>query len=168
MCRAMTNINQSERVIWEGSPSQWLNCPWFGLCAAVPCLSYLLDFTAFIAPLLLASFSLALWRWQATRCVRYRLTSDRFRVSTGVLNRHIDSIELYRVKDAGLLQPLWMRLCGMGSVYLISSDVSMPHCRVEAIADAAEFYDLILRTVDDVRLRKGVREMDFARSAWVS
>src|SRR5262249_853868 len=61
---------------------------------------------------------LALWAWLLKRIVqarfghRYRLTNRRLFVSTGLLNRRRDQMELLRVQDVYTKQSLLGRLLG--------------------------------------------------------
>jgi uncharacterized membrane protein YdbT with pleckstrin-like domain len=55
---------------------------------------------------------------------RYRLTDQRLIKESGLLGRRLDEIELYRIKDTRVDQPFFQRLVGMGTVVVISADVS--------------------------------------------
>ncbi|MEZ5300332.1 MAG: PH domain-containing protein [Verrucomicrobiales bacterium] len=51
-------------------------------------------------------------RWN-TKFYNYELTNERLKLSTGVLNRKTDVLELYRVKDMELEKPLHFRIFGL-------------------------------------------------------
>ena len=137
-------MSESERVLWQGSPSQWTN------------------FWAFAACLLVIPVPWALWRWLATRSFTYEVTSARVRIRQGVFSRRTDSLELYRVKDASFVQPFVMRLVGIGNVELETSDSSTPVVLIRGVPDGDALREKILGAVDAVRDRKGVREVDFS------
>jgi len=102
-----------------------------------------------------------LWRWLVVRCLRYRLTSERIRITTGVLNQKIDEIELYRVKDITMTRPFWMRLAGLSSIHLKTSDRTLPRLDIPAVHNGDELRENLRQQVEIIRDRKRVREMDF-------
>jgi membrane protein YdbS with pleckstrin-like domain len=55
---------------------------------------------------------------------RYRLTSQRLFIDRGILSRTTDQIELIRVDDVRIRQRFLDRLFGVGSVDVLSTDVS--------------------------------------------
>jgi uncharacterized membrane protein YdbT with pleckstrin-like domain len=135
-------MSNDEEVIWQGSPSQWTN------------------FWAFVACLLVIPIPWAIWRYVSTRCFTYEVTNQRIRIRQGVFGRRTDSIELYRIKDASFDQPFVMRLVGIGNVELETSDVTTPVLWIRGIPDADSLRERILKAVDAIRDRKGVRELD--------
>ena len=42
---------------------------------------------------------MSLARYLETRFTRFEITSERIRITTGVLSRRMEELELYRVKD---------------------------------------------------------------------
>ena len=57
---------------------------------------------------------------------RYALTEDRLFLDTGFFNLRSEEILLYRVRDINLRRSLWQRICGVGSIRVLSSDKSTP------------------------------------------
>lgn len=152
----------TESTIWQGSPSQWLNLWHFAialLLAAAAAAAGLFFPPAWA--LLLIPLAYAAWRALVVRCQRYELTSERIRITTGVLNQHIDEIELYRVKDIQMTRPLWMRMTGLSSVQLETSDRSLPQLVIPAVRNGTELREQLRKQVEEIRDRKRVREMDF-------
>ncbi len=135
-------MSNEEKVLWQGSPSQWTNFWPFVLCVLVVPIPY------------------AIWRYIATSCFTYEVTDQRIRIRQGVFNRRTDSLELYRVKDASFVQPFVMRLVGIGHVELETSDATNPVLWIRGVPDADVLREKVLKAVDAVRDRKGVREMD--------
>ena len=74
-----------------------------------------------------------LWRYLVVRTQVFELTSERLRVTRGVINQKIDEIELYRVKDSVMVRSWWMRLTGLASIVLETSDRTMPTLVIPAI-----------------------------------
>lgn len=133
-------------IIWQGRPSQVLNANVYLLCA----LGALL-----VVPLLIAA-----WRWLSLRSVSYQATKETLTIRKGLLNRTVEQVELFRVKDLSLSKPLWQRLLGMGTIELLTSDQTAPVVHLEAIATSDQVLELLRATVLHERQTKGVREID--------
>jgi uncharacterized membrane protein YdbT with pleckstrin-like domain len=162
MLRAMTE----EKSLWKGSSSQWLNLGPFtaallasaGLVVAGLAFPPAFPFT--LAALVLPAGYL-LWRYLVVRTQVFELTSERLRVTRGVINQKIDEIELYRVKDSVMVRPWWMRLTGLASIVLATSDRTMPDLVIPAIHGGSELREILRKNVEIQRDRKRVRETDF-------
>jgi len=131
-----------ETLIWEGSPSQWTNFPWFLVCV------------------LIVPIPFALWRWLETRCFVYRITTERLVIRRGVFSKRTDELELYRVKDTALVEPFWLRLVSLGHIDLTTSDRTTPFVRIAAVPNASQLREEVRRAVERRRVERGVRETD--------
>jgi hypothetical protein len=151
-----TAASSSDELLWSGSPSQWLNFWWF--------LAFLAVFGGYLAialatvgvgwmasPLLLAPLAAIAWKWLGLKLVRYELTQERIRVRSGVFTRHLEEIEIYRVKDTELSIPLWQRLVGIGTLRVISSDHTNPNLPLRGIADPESVRERIRAACEAVR-----------------
>lgn len=138
-----------ESLIWTGSPSHIANLGAFIVCGLLFWL---------IFPLLII-----LWKWLENRCTKYELTTERFRISHGVLSRRTDELELYRVKDTTFDQPFFLRLFALANILITSSDEGTPLTAIKAIPanDAKSLRETLRNNVERLRLRKGVRQVDF-------
>ncbi len=94
------------------------------------------------------------------RCTRFELTTQRFRVNKGVLSKRVDDLELYRVKDLELRKPLHLRLLGLGTIVMHTSDATTPTLTLYALPRVEQVRDLIRQHVEVQRDRKGVTEVD--------
>jgi uncharacterized membrane protein YdbT with pleckstrin-like domain len=151
-----------ETTFWKGSPSQWLNIGHFGaalLLAAGISIGGVFFPPAFIA--LILPLGWILWRYLVVRTQTFELTNERLRISKGVINQEIDEVELYRVKDILVVRKWWMRLTGLGTIHLDTSDRSMPQIDIHAIKDSLELRESLRKKVEAMRDKKRVREMDF-------
>jgi uncharacterized membrane protein YdbT with pleckstrin-like domain len=155
-----------ENILWKGSPSQWLNLGPFTISAilAAGIIGGGLFFPPAFAGLLLPILY-AVWKYLSVRTRVYELTSERLKISSGVINQHVDEIELYRVKDSQLLRTWWMRLTSLASVHLDTSDRSMPQLVIPAIRGGMEMRELLRKQVEIQRDKKRVRELDFDDAA---
>lgn len=151
-----------ESPLWKDSSSQWLNLGPF--CGALVAVAAIIVGGMFFAPaLVLLPLPLAyiLWRYLLVRTRVYELTNQRIRVTSGVVNQIIDEIELYRVKDTQMFRTWWMRLTGLASIRLETSDRTMRNLVIPAVSGGLELRELLRQQVETTRDRKRVREMDF-------
>lgn len=141
---------RTETLVWSGRPSQVANLGVFIGCSV---------FFWLVIPIFVG-----IWRYLLVRTMRYEVTSQRFRVTSGVLSRRIEEVELYRVKDSAFRQSLFQRLFGLGSVALVTSDATTPDAVIESISArlAKDLREQIRDLVEDLREAKRVREIDYA------
>lgn len=93
----------------------------------------------------------------ANRFRIYELTSERIRLKTGILTRRTEEIELYRVQDITLVEPLLERLLGIGTIQIITGDESTPHLSLQSIRGAAQLREDLRKCVETCREQKRVR-----------
>ena len=136
-----------EKVIWEGSPSQMENLGSFILMGLL---------SVFIIPL----FAIV-WYYLVTKNTKYKLTNQRFKFSSGVLNKDYDYIELYRVRDYNKNEPLLLRMFGLCNITLISSDKTYPTFTIHAVPSDDDLINIIRNAVEASRKENKVREVDF-------
>jgi uncharacterized membrane protein YdbT with pleckstrin-like domain len=137
----------SEEEIWSGTPSQVVNLGQFVLWG----LLFWLVFPLFII----------LWQWLVIRNTKYELTSERLRTRRGVINKKVDDLELYRVKDYKHEQPFFLRMFSLGNIILETSDKSHRFVKIAAVPDVEELREKIRSCVEKRRDQKRVREIDF-------
>jgi len=134
-----------EEKVWEGHPSHWTNLGVYILCGL---------FSWLVVPLFIG-----IYKWVALRNQRYVLTTQRLNVEEGVFNLKQDVMELYRVKDISIVQPVMLRMFNLGNVVLETSDKTTPRLELKAIR-AREVADLIRNQVEYMRATRNVREVD--------
>ena len=151
-----------ENTLWKGSPSQWLN---LGPFSAALMLSVGITVGGLVFPPAFAGLILPLgymlWKYLVVKTQVFELTTERLRITRGVINQQVDEIELYRVKDSLMVRTWWMRLTGLASIQLETSDRSMPQFVIPAIHGGGEMRELLRKQVELQRDKKRVREMDF-------
>jgi uncharacterized membrane protein YdbT with pleckstrin-like domain len=155
----------SENILWRGTPSQWTNLGTYVFCflltAAVIALYVVVTPPQ---PLILVALAIpffwAVGCWIATGTERYTLTSERIRITTGLLSKTTQELELYRVRDYKVVEPFWLRLVGVGHVVLTSSDRTTPQTTLRAVPHVAALKDQIRTHTERMRQRRGVRDLD--------
>jgi uncharacterized membrane protein YdbT with pleckstrin-like domain len=99
----------------------------------------LLIVVAAIAPLLIAQT----YGWLVRANTEYRIYSDSLEIESGILSRKIDNIQLFRIRDLGLDQPLLGRMLGFGNLTLASTDQSAPHLVLRGVDDPRSLYETL-------------------------
>jgi membrane protein YdbS with pleckstrin-like domain len=152
----------TETPLWKGCPSQWLNIGHFSL-ALILSVGLLVGgvYIPFSYIALILPLGWIIWRYLVIRCEVYEMSCQRLRINKGVFNQTSDEVERYRVKDVILERKWWMRLTGLGSLHLQTSDRSLPNITIPAIRDATNLREILRREVENVRDKKRVRELDF-------
>ncbi len=151
-----------EKALWKVSSSQWLGLGAYTLAGVVAIGIIIGGF--FFPPAWIAlplPLLFALWNFLVIRSQIYELSCERLRITRGVFNLHIDEIELYRVKDSVVLRPWWMRLTGLASISLETSDRSLPQLVIPGVPDGWNLREVLRKQVEIQRDKKRVREMDF-------
>src|SRR5215208_642517 len=146
----------SERTIWQGTPSALADLPTYIAlaAAAIAATAGLLAlrsaamaraavgapdpgrlFLWAIAALWIGCALVGLAVFLRARSTRYQVTSERLRITTGLLSTATDDLELWRVRDSRVVRPALMRLLGLGHVILVSTDRSTPEVMLRAVPD---------------------------------
>lgn len=156
----------AENTLWSGHTSQWVHFWYYFLCVllaaaiavgatvlALP--TGALSYAALIIPVIMW-----LIRWWVTKCTTYELTTQRLRIRSGVLNKRVDELELFRVRDYSMEQPLLLRLVGLGNLTMVTSDATTPTVAMKAIPDVEAVREKLRTAVQAERDRKRVRQLD--------
>jgi membrane protein YdbS with pleckstrin-like domain len=100
--------------------------------------------------------------WWRSRSRRYRLTTRRVVVETGVLGKRLEQVDLYRVSDYTVVRPLGQRLLGTGNLVLRTLDRTSPVVAISGIrTDVVELYERIRAATELEKSRRGgIRVMD--------
>jgi len=118
----VANVLFAALIGWIASVQKWSGLAWvIALVLAGVVVSALI----FIVPIFFRILSR-----------RYRLTSQRLFIERGIFNQTIDQTELIRVDDVRLEKTLMDRLFGVGTVSLLSTDVSDRLVVIEGIDNA--------------------------------
>lgn len=160
---------EPEKAAWRGGPSQLVNLPAFVASAMVAMIFFVVgpNFQGVQNYIMLGALIPALWagwKWLTVRCHRFEISTERLKIFEGVLNRTVNEVELYRVKDTQIQQPILFRLFGLGHVILETSDRSHPRATLNAIKNPREVGEILRREVEALRDKKRVREVDFDES----
>jgi uncharacterized membrane protein YdbT with pleckstrin-like domain len=140
-------VDIKETTIWKGSPSQVMNLGSFVLCVL---------FCWLIVPIVIA-FA----KWLKVKCNIFEITTERIRITEGVFSKRIEELELYRIKDASVLEPFWLRLFSRGNIVLTTSDKAHPTLIIPAVPNVRDLREQLRTHIERMRMLKGVHEVDF-------
>ncbi|WP_299604012.1 PH domain-containing protein [uncultured Aquimarina sp.] len=137
-----------ENNIWKGTPSQWMNFMFY-ICCVILIVVFGLGLI------------LALWKFLDTKYNKVTITDQRIIEKRGILSISTNQLELYRVKDIRLEQPLILRIFGLSNIILTTSDSTDPLYILKGIEEGNTLTEKIRIAVDRRRDVKGVKELDF-------
>ena len=170
----------TEQTVWQGTPSQAVNLPVYlmlglGALIATVGLLFLRSGTVPSATDELSARSIypwiivAIWvlcgigalvTYLKVSTTKYVLTTERLRVTTGVLSTITHDLELRRVRDSVILRPFWARVMGLGDVAILSADASTPRMVLHAIKDPDGVQSKIRSIVQTQWAKFNVRQME--------
>jgi len=156
-------MNENEKILWEGTPSQAINFRIYFICAIIILLLFGLAIWIYgwIAILAIVPLGYAAWKWFSLKCHKYELTDERLTLTTGILSKQIEEMELYRIRDYSVLQPFSLRLFALGTIILKTSDKTMPEVFITGIKNFIDVKDKIRDRVEILRKEKEIREIDY-------
>lgn len=153
-----------EEQIWKGHSSQWKNASAHFLTVVTLGIAIWLHQTqpwgkwAYIVPAIFALVSL--WKYIVVHSTAYELTNERFIITRGILTKVTDTLELYRVRDMQVVQPLILRLVGLENILLFANDATTDSIVLDYIPSNLKLGDKLRKAVEECREKKRVRALD--------
>ena len=102
--------------------------------------------------------------WYLVASTRYRLTTQRLFVQTGLIAKNLEEVVLFRVKDVTLSQGVLDRMLGTGTVTVLSTDDTAPRLELAGIRDPMAAKEAIRTAFRAARQREGMRTAEFIPS----
>lgn len=90
------------------------------------------------------------------RAMRYRVTTRTIDIESGILNRKIDTLQLWRVRDVEFRQTFSQRLFGVGTIRLLTHDALNPEVVLAGVADARGVFDEVKRACETAGQQRNV------------
>lgn len=107
-----------------------------------------------------AGFILICIPFVLARTTHYRITNYRVDYEYGILNKRIDTLELWHVEDIQLRQSLLNRMLGVGTISILSNDETTPKLELHAIPNPRPLFDTLKQRIISVKRQRGVLKMD--------
>jgi uncharacterized membrane protein YdbT with pleckstrin-like domain len=115
--------------------------------------------------LLLVIVTLGIWLlplWWQSLGKRYRITTRRIVVETGLLSQRLEQVDLYRISDYTAERSFGQRLMGTGNLLLQTYDKTTPVVRIVGIkADVVALYERLRAATEAEKTRRNVRVVDY-------
>lgn len=92
--------------------------------------------------------------------IRYEVTPSRFLYHHGILVRKHDEIELQRIRDYRVLQPIFSKTLGLGTIQLVTRDETYPVLKIGPFDDARKVQETIREGVIRHQKEIGFREFE--------
>jgi uncharacterized membrane protein YdbT with pleckstrin-like domain len=106
----------------------------------------------------------AIYFWLRSLGTRYRITSQRVIVETGVFGKRVDQLDLYRIVDFVVERSFGQRIMGTGTITIDSMDKTTPVTRIEGIrANVMGLYERLRASAEVEKQRRAVRPLDIER-----
>ena len=154
----------AEEQIWKGHSSQWKNFNAYFLFLLTLGVAIWLHKTypwgqwAYVVVGVVALW--AFWRWLLIKTTTYELTTERLVTTRGVLTKVTDTLELYRVRDLQVVQPLLLRMLNLQNVHLLASDATTEALVIDYLPTNLNLGDQLRKAVEACREKKRVRAFD--------
>ena len=87
---------------------------------------------------------------------QYTLTNERLTLSSGIIGKRIDEVELYRIKDTNVTQGFIQRMMGTGNITIYSDDMTADFT-IRNVFGAKEKRETIRANVNRSRKEHNVR-----------
>ncbi|MFN8455674.1 MAG: PH domain-containing protein [Anaerolineae bacterium] len=86
----------------------------------------------------------------------YKITSERVRITEGLLGKDREDIELVRVQDIDVSQSLTERALNIGDIHIRSHDKSRPAVILNNVSSPLEVHELLRRAIQKARKKYNV------------
>lgn len=91
----------------------------------------------------------------------YIITSERIKIVSGFVSRHVENYELIRIQDIDFRQNVGERVFGLGDINIKGQDPSDPNIILRNIAKPEEIYELLRRAWLEARKRYGLQFREY-------
>lgn len=85
----------------------------------------------------------------------YTITDERIRVTSGILGKARDNIELVRIQDLNYKQTMSERMLNLGDIFVTSHDPNKPSLTLKNVRDPEGVYEILRRAVLQARKKHG-------------
>ncbi len=87
--------------------------------------------------------------------LQYTITDERIRITSGVLGKARENIELVRIQDLDYKQTMSERMINVGDIFIHSHDPSDPRVVLKNVKDPEAVYEILRRAVLHARRKHG-------------
>ena len=91
----------------------------------------------------------------------YTITTERLKITTGLVSRHVENFELIRIQDLDFKQGMGERMMGIGDVTIRGQDPSNPAIVLRNVPKPEEVYETLRRAWLESRKRHGLQFREY-------
>ena len=91
----------------------------------------------------------------------YTITSERLKVTTGLVSRNVENFELIRIQDIDFKQGMGDRMVGIGDINIRGHDPSNPDILLRNVSKPEEVYEILRKAWLDARKRHGLQFREY-------
>ena len=136
-----------KRIIYEGSPSQVVNLGYIILCIL---------FCWLVIPIIMM-----IVRILKTKFTKTTITTTEILSEHGIFSKTIDELLLKRVTDVRLSQPFWLRIFGLSTITVATTDVTDGALQIKGIPNGKQVWQQLREAVAEER--KMVQEQEIRK-----
>ncbi len=144
---------------WKGSLPRYVGAALLGLVGVVGGVAGALSappWGALVGVLAVVSLGLLGAMEFRRRAIHYRVTTRTIDIESGLFNRKIDTLQLWRVRDVEFRQTVSQRLFGVGTIRLLTHDALNPEVVLAGVADARNVFDEVKRACETAGQQRNV------------
>jgi uncharacterized membrane protein YdbT with pleckstrin-like domain len=94
--------------------------------------------------------------------VKYKITTQRIVIDSGIFSKRMDQLDLYRVNDFEVERPFSQRVMGTGNIRMQTYDKSNPEVVLSAVkTDVVQLYERIRAAVEASKQARGVSVVNY-------
>ena len=94
--------------------------------------------------------------------IKYRITTQRIVIDSGIFSKKMDQIDLYRVNDFQVERPFSQRVLGTGNIRIQTFDKLNPEVVMHGVkGDVVQLYEKIRAAAEAAKQARGVRVVDY-------
>jgi Bacterial PH domain len=91
----------------------------------------------------------------------YTITSERLKIITGLVSKHVENFELIRIQDIDFKQGMGERMVGVGDITIRGHDPSNPEIVLRNVSKPEEVYEIMRKAWLDARKRHGLQFREY-------
>jgi hypothetical protein len=91
----------------------------------------------------------------------YTITTERIKITKGLLARNVENFELIRIQDIDYKQGVTERMVGVGDINVRGQDASEPQVVLRNVSNPEEVYNVLRKAWMDARKRYGLQFREY-------
>lgn len=91
----------------------------------------------------------------------YTITSERIKITKGLLARNVENFELIRIQDIDYKQGVTERMVGVGDINIRGQDASEPKIVLRNVSHPEDVYNVLRKAWMDARKRYGLQFREY-------